>query len=163
VVESTEHFSTGRRKYHAIFYDEESKVISKHLAMRLLNSSGNAYMVCQRAPLRQTAAQTRAAPAQAIVSSNNAPVQVSGIVIQNPKPTLTCAECAMPHTVERSMLSCLNCSGHNFVWSCACAQLTASTTAATTSSTAATRTTTAATATHVTTATRAPDYDQYYA
>jgi hypothetical protein len=52
VIEKGDYFSTGRKKYLAIFFSlpsaGEKQEISRHLAMRLVNKVGAPYMVCQR-------------------------------------------------------------------------------------------------------------------
>jgi hypothetical protein len=147
VVEMAEYFSTGRRKYQAIFFDEDHKEISRHLAMRLINNStGSAYMVCKREPLRPRPAHLHVQPHAPVTTSvhTHAPAlaPVSTIVVKPPKPTLTCLGCAMNHTVDYSMISCSNCMGHNFEWSCGCqaaqaVKASATTTMATTMATTA--------------------------
>jgi hypothetical protein len=52
ICETGETFTTGRKKYNAIFFAADKTEISKHLAMRLLNKAGAPYMVCQRKPIQ---------------------------------------------------------------------------------------------------------------
>ena len=60
IIETDQTFRTGRRKYNISFYKVvggDKLFISRHLAMRLVSSTNNAYMVCLRSPILSSEAQ----------------------------------------------------------------------------------------------------------
>ncbi len=117
-IQTDDAFSSGRKKYHIIFYTKPvlagSRIeISRHVGMKLVSRKGSTYFVCQRAPID-------VGPHLPMPYTPIKSVPTSTIAIVPPRPCLMCCNCGANNTVQHAQLACLSCTGNSFVWSCAC-------------------------------------------
>jgi len=140
LVETTDTFSTGRRKYVVTFFKDKAE-IEKRLAMRLLSKDNRPYFVCKNKALESEIQVNRDpepvpepsyspsapdspdcthTPINAKLFSASPPQAFGQIRISRPVPSIVCLECSKYSDTEKSHLTCSSCNKSSFQWSCAC-------------------------------------------